>query len=69
LSTALDEEVQQHNIASVLDLRAQLVAHPASTRPEVWKAWAARSKLEHESVSLGPVSLSTPQAMVNWSRI
>lgn len=69
LSTALPEEIRQHNMAIVLELRDQLATQAPNAQVQLWRTWAKRAKYEHESVSTGAVVLKTPQAMINWTRI
>lgn len=69
LSTALAEEVRAHNAASILELRVALTSHAPGARAALWRKWAEKSQLEHQSVSTHAVSLQTPNAMVNWTQI
>ncbi|MGW5716089.1 hypothetical protein ACWEVP_07975 [Amycolatopsis sp. NPDC003865] len=58
-------EVRQHNLASAIDLRNQLVALPSRpSRTSAWAAWCREAELAHTAAS----SLTLPPALRHWQR-
>jgi hypothetical protein len=69
LGMASTEEVRQHNSASLLDLRGEMVGLSVSGRQQWWAQRCRHAELAHTAVSSKHVALPCPKALSLWRQM